>query len=128
MPAAYEPRNDHCDGLLLSATTMLSRSSSWGTGLGALEPWLGDDDVTEVMVNGDGEVWIERSGVLHRTATTLTRREIDLLVEKRIPSFCTAAVVAAPTNAIDKRARRLLSDMLRHDLALGVHQRAGGIL
>jgi pilus assembly protein CpaF len=51
-------------------------------GLGPLEPWLGADDVTEVMVNGDGEVWIERAGALHPTDATLTRREVDLLVER----------------------------------------------
>ena len=31
-------------------------------GLGSLEPLLADPEVTEVMVNGPGRVWIERAG------------------------------------------------------------------
>ncbi len=31
-------------------------------GLGPLEPWLADPAVTEVMVNGGDEVWVERGG------------------------------------------------------------------
>src|SRR4051794_39085527 len=34
------------------------------TGLGPLEPLLADPLVDEVMVNGPGEVWVERGGVL----------------------------------------------------------------
>ncbi|MEA2423305.1 MAG: pilus assembly protein CpaF, partial [Thermoleophilaceae bacterium] len=34
------------------------------TGLGPLEPLLADPSVDEVMVNGPGEVWVERGGVL----------------------------------------------------------------
>jgi pilus assembly protein CpaF len=37
------------------------------TGLGPLEPLLADADVDEVMVNGPGEVWVERRGRLERT-------------------------------------------------------------
>lgn len=35
-------------------------------GLGALEPLLEDDSITEIMVNGHEEVWIERDGKLER--------------------------------------------------------------
>ncbi len=38
------------------------------TGLGPLEPLLADPGVDEVMVNGPGEVWVERAGRLERTA------------------------------------------------------------
>src|SRR5215212_9980565 len=34
------------------------------TGLGPLEPLLADPLVDEVMVNGPGEVWVERAGRL----------------------------------------------------------------
>src|SRR6267142_1325015 len=34
------------------------------TGLGPLEPLLADTTVDEVMVNGPGEVWVERRGRL----------------------------------------------------------------
>jgi pilus assembly protein CpaF len=37
--------------------------------LGGLERWLGDADIDEVIVNGAGDVWIERSGTLLRVAT-----------------------------------------------------------
>src|SRR3954468_20640696 len=35
-------------------------------GLGPLEPLLADPQVDEVMVNGPGEVWVERRGALER--------------------------------------------------------------
>jgi pilus assembly protein CpaF len=31
-------------------------------GLGPLEPWVSDPDVTDVLVNGDGSVWVDRGG------------------------------------------------------------------
>ena len=37
------------------------------TGLGPLEPLLSDPAVEEVMVNGPGDVWVERGGRLERT-------------------------------------------------------------
>src|SRR3954449_5467488 len=38
------------------------------TGLGPLEPLLSDPHVDEVMVNGPGEVWVERAGRIEPTA------------------------------------------------------------
>jgi pilus assembly protein CpaF len=40
------------------------------TGLGPLEPLLSDPSVDEVMVNGPGEVYVERGGKLRRTGVT----------------------------------------------------------
>ena len=37
--------------------------------LSGLEQWLADPDVTEVLVNGGHEVWVERAGVLSRVGT-----------------------------------------------------------
>jgi pilus assembly protein CpaF len=36
-------------------------------GHGPIEPLLQDDSVSEVMVNGPADVWVERSGTLHKT-------------------------------------------------------------
>jgi pilus assembly protein CpaF len=51
-------------------------------GLGVLEPLLRDPDVTDVMVNGPGAVWVERRGRLVQTAVELDRSQIELLVER----------------------------------------------
>lgn len=36
-------------------------------GLGPIDEYLDDPEVTEIMVNGPKEIYVERSGVLHRT-------------------------------------------------------------
>lgn len=54
-------------------------------GVGRLAPLLDDDQVSEVMVNGDGAVWVERAGQLSRTATTLSPDE-TLSVAERVLS------------------------------------------
>jgi pilus assembly protein CpaF len=54
-------------------------------GHGPLERLLADDSVTEIMVNGPFDVWIERAGTLHRSAVRFTdeshvRRVISKMV------------------------------------------------
>ena len=44
------------------------------TGLGPLEPLLSDPSVDEVMVNGPGEVYVERAGRLERTGVSSPAR------------------------------------------------------
>jgi pilus assembly protein CpaF len=51
-------------------------------GLDALEPLLRDPEVTEVMVNGRGPVWIERRGAIEATAITLSDRTVYQLIER----------------------------------------------
>ena len=51
-------------------------------GLGAIEPLLADPDVTEIMVNGPGRVWIERKGALVRVPVELDAAAIEHLIEK----------------------------------------------
>lgn len=44
-------------------------------GLGPVEPLLRDPEVTDVLVNGPDEVWVERSGRLERTEVAYTDGE-----------------------------------------------------
>lgn len=51
-------------------------------GLGPLEPLLGDPGISEVMVNGGGDVWIERHGELIDTGLRLDEPTVLLLIER----------------------------------------------
>ncbi|HVF75322.1 MAG TPA: CpaF family protein [Acidimicrobiales bacterium] len=51
-------------------------------GLGRLDRLLADASVSEVIVNGDGRVWVEREGRLAVVAEGLSHGEIHHLVEK----------------------------------------------
>lgn len=51
-------------------------------GLGPLQPFLTDPHVTDVMVNGDGPVWLERHGCLHRTGLVLDAATVTQLIER----------------------------------------------
>ncbi len=51
-------------------------------GLGPLQPLLDDDAVTDVLVNGDGCVWVERQGRLCRTDLHLDAATVLLLIER----------------------------------------------
>ena len=51
-------------------------------GLGPLDPLLRDDEVTDILVNGPGPVWVERAGRLVPGGIELDQRDIALLVER----------------------------------------------
>jgi pilus assembly protein CpaF len=51
-------------------------------GLGPLGPLLAEADVEEVMVNGPGPVWVERSGTLSRTDVVVDATDLAVLIER----------------------------------------------
>ena len=53
-------------------------------GLGVLEPLVADPQVTEIMVNGPYDVFVERAGRIERSATVFDDREEahDALVDR----------------------------------------------
>ncbi|HEV3123413.1 MAG TPA: CpaF family protein [Candidatus Dormibacteraeota bacterium] len=55
-------------------------------GLGPLEGLLADPDVTEVMVNGPSQIFVEKSGKLHESTVTFENTEQLMLVIDRIVS------------------------------------------
>lgn len=65
-------------------------------GVGPIEPLLADPLVTDVLVNGPGRVWVERSGRLAHTRITLDGPAIDLLVERVVSRLGLRADRSAP--------------------------------
>jgi pilus assembly protein CpaF len=65
-------------------------------GLGPLEPFLADSEVSEVMVNGGGTVWVERRGRLERTPLLLDGATVEHLIEKVIAPLGLRADRASP--------------------------------
>ncbi len=52
-------------------------------GYGPIDPFLGDASVTEVMVNGPHQVWVERNGILHLTDTRFVdSTHVERIIEK----------------------------------------------
>ncbi|MCU1455564.1 MAG: CpaF, partial [Acidimicrobiales bacterium] len=65
-------------------------------GLGPLEPLLADPEVTDILVNGPGPVWVDGAGGLRCTAIVLDRPAIDLLVERVVAPLGLRADPASP--------------------------------
>ena len=53
-------------------------------GLGPIERLLAEPGVTDVLVNGPGPVWVERSGRLQRTPVVLDRAQILRAIERLV--------------------------------------------
>jgi len=62
-------------------TRLVERAIAHLRGLGALETYVRDDTVDEVLVNDGREIWIDRGGTL-RHVGTLDTDSIDLLIER----------------------------------------------
>ncbi len=55
------------------------------TGLGPIEPYLADDTITEVMVNGPKQVYIERAGKISKVdATFLNDEHVKRIIDRII--------------------------------------------
>ncbi len=55
-------------------------------GLGPLEPLLHDDDITDILVNGHNQVYVEKFGKLHATGVTFQDDQHLMLIIDRIVS------------------------------------------
>jgi pilus assembly protein CpaF len=53
-------------------------------GLGPLEPLLADESITEIMVNGPKNIYIERKGILHRVNVSFESEDHVLRILDRI--------------------------------------------
>ncbi len=94
---------------------LVARVAERSFGLGPLEPLLGDPTVDEIMVNGPGQIWVERGGRIEPTAARfsgeaelrhaiervlapLGRRvdEAEPLCDARLPDGSRVNVIVAP--------------------------------
>lgn len=70
------------DGNLATAVSELADAID---GYGPLTPFMHDDEITDVLVNGTEPVWIERAGTLQRTEVSFeSRDELLAFVERMI--------------------------------------------
>jgi pilus assembly protein CpaF len=64
--------------------------------LGALAALLADDDVSDIMVNATGGVWVERGGVLEPVELVLSEQAMALLIERMVGPIGRRVDRAAP--------------------------------
>ncbi len=64
--------------------SIVKRVAARRDGLGPLEQILADPDVSEIMINGPGQTWVERHGLLERHPLSFDRDEINHLVERLV--------------------------------------------
>jgi pilus assembly protein CpaF len=85
--AINETLND--EGRLLTEidrARLISEIKNELLGLGPLEPLLHDDDITDILVNGHSQVYVERFGKLHHTDVTFQDDQHLMLIIDRIVS------------------------------------------
>jgi pilus assembly protein CpaF len=64
------------------ADELVARVVSQVRGLGAIDRVWSDDDVTDILINGPGPIWVERRGSLQRTPWVIDADELDRVVER----------------------------------------------
>lgn len=101
-------------------------------GLGVLEPLLADDAVTEVLVNGGREVWVERAGRLARAPWTLADGEAEQLVERMLAPLGVRADRLSPVAdarlADGSRVHVVLPPVAADGASIAIRRfRAGGV-
>ena len=77
------------DGRLLTdsdKTRLVEEIKNELLGLGPLEPLLWDDDITDILVNGHGQVYVEKRGRLHPTEVKFQDDAHLMLIIDRIVS------------------------------------------
>lgn len=77
-------------------TEVVARVRARIGGIGPLEPFLIDPEVTDVLVNGPGPVWVERHGRLERTDVVLGAGDVALLIERVVAPLGLRADRATP--------------------------------
>jgi len=65
-----------------SIADVVSRVHSRVGGLGVLDPFLADSTVDEVMINGSGDLWVERHGHLECTGVIIDSASTYALLER----------------------------------------------
>jgi len=86
-PEVVHLRRLHRQFPLLStarARRLVALAANTDLGYGVLDEVLGDASVNEVMVNGPGEVWVERDGRLQPSGLVVSRAEIQVTIERII--------------------------------------------
>lgn len=84
--ATSEIIRDHVDFIPdgISRTELQRQIVAEAVGLGALEPLLADDAVTEIMVNGPDQIYVEKNGKLTLSESRFTSTQSLLAIIDRI--------------------------------------------
>ena len=76
---------------------LVARLSDWIDGYGPLTSLMADAEVTDILVNGPGEIWVERAGRLQRTdAAFEDGQQLSDLIERLLGAAGARADAAHP--------------------------------
>ncbi len=74
----------------------LERICDWIDGFGPLSAAMSDPEVTDILVNGNDEVWLERAGSLQRSSLAMSPPELTHLIERMLAACGARADVLVP--------------------------------